>query len=110
MVYTDELCHLDEAAGHMILKPNGFEMWRSQDSGLAERCEEVLPISPFRVIFTLRATVSIDELVDRCVKWNEGGGQHGGAVLKLLNSKGCIVRLIHKRSCDAAGDAPARRN
>jgi hypothetical protein len=58
-------------------------MWRSQNSGLAELCEEVLPISPYRVIFTLKATLSIDEFVDRCVKRNEGGGQHGGAVLKL---------------------------
>ena len=102
-MYTDELYQLEETARHMILKSNGFEMWRSQNSGLTELCEVVLPISPYRVIFTLKATVCIDEFVDRCVKWNEEGGQHGGAVLKLLNSKGYVVRLIHKPRCDAAG-------
>ena len=59
LMYTDELYQLDATLGHMILKSNSFEMRRHQNSGLTELCEEVLPISPFRVIFTLKATVSI---------------------------------------------------
>ena len=52
--------------------------------------------------------MSIDEFVDRCVKRNEYEGQHGGAVLKLLSSKGYVVRLIHKPRCVAAGGHPKR--
>ena len=46
LVYTDDLYQLDGAQGHMILKSNSFEMWRTPNSRLTELCDEVLPISP----------------------------------------------------------------
>ena len=87
----------------MILKSNSFEMWRPPNSRLAERCDEVLPVSPYRVIFTLKSSVSIDEFVDRCLEWNEGEGQLRGAVFKLLGSNGYMLKPIHKFRSDAAG-------
>ena len=67
---------------HMILESNSFEMWRNPNSRLMELCEEVLPVSPYRVIYILKASVSIDEFVDRCLKSNGGKGQLRGAVMK----------------------------
>ena len=86
-------------------------MRRTPNSRLAELCEEVLPVSPYRVIFTLKSSVSIDEFVDRCLKWNEGEGQLRGAVVLILDSKGymqvqerCRWRLAPK----GAGPGSAR--
>ena len=103
LVYTDELFQLEGSHGHMILKSNSFEMWRTPNSRLTELCEELLPVSPYRVIFTLKSSVSIAEFVDRCLKWNEGEGQLRGAVMRLLDSKGYMLRPIHKVRSDAAG-------
>ena len=79
-------------------------MRRTPNSRLAELCEEVLPVSPYRVIFTLKSSVSIDDLVDRCLKWNEGEGQLRGAVAELLDLKGYMLKPIHKFRSDAAGN------
>ena len=70
-VYTEDLYQLEAAQGHMILKPNSFEMWRTPNSRLTELCEEVLRVSPYQVIFALKSSDSIDEFVDRSLKWNE---------------------------------------
>ena len=52
--------------------------------------------------------MSIDEFVDRCLKWNEGEGQLRGAVVKLLGSKGYMLRPICKIRSDAAGGGRPR--
>ena len=88
----------------MILKSNSFEMWRTLNSRLTELCGEVLPASPYRVIFALKSSVTIDEFVDRCLIWNEAEGQLRGAVVKLLDSKGYMLKPIHKFRSDAAGN------
>ena len=58
LVYSDDLFQLDGTHGHMILKSNSFEMWRTPNSRLTELCEEVLLVSPYRVIFTLKSSVA----------------------------------------------------
>jgi hypothetical protein len=101
LVYSDDLYKLDGDQGHYILKCQNFEPWRN--SRITELCEEILPISPQRCIFTLKGGVSVDEFAAHCITWNEAQGLDH-PIQKILYANGMVFRPIHKIRTDATGN------